>query len=84
MWTQHIRVRWWCPTPQQLHVLFILANDKSIQLVPKEKQRDTNSISYYYLYSANVPNHLLMYIIYLYIIIEKRRNILFSIEPYLV
>ena len=29
-------------------------------LVPKAKPRNTNNISYYYLYSANVPNHLLI------------------------
>ena len=29
-------------------------------LVPKAKPRNTNNISYYYVYSANVPNHLLI------------------------
>ena len=39
----------------------LLVNDPPSMLVPKTKQRDTNSIFYYYLYSVNVPNHLLIY-----------------------
>ena len=38
----------------------LLANDPPSMLVPKTKPRDTNSIFYYYLYSVNVPYHLLM------------------------
>ena len=41
-------------------VLILLVNDTQIMLVPKVKTRDTNSISYYYFYSSNVPNHLLI------------------------
>ena len=42
-------------------VLLLLVNDSSNLLVPKAKPRNTNIISYYYFYSANVPNHLLMH-----------------------
>ena len=42
-------------------VLLLLVNDFPNSLVPKAKSRDTNSIFYYYLYSVNVPNHLLIY-----------------------
>ena len=41
-------------------VLLLLVNDSPNVLVPKAKPRNTNNISYYYYYSANVPNHLLM------------------------
>ena len=41
--------------------LMLLVNDPPSMLVPKAKPRDTNSIFYYYLYSVNVPNHLLMF-----------------------
>ena len=41
-------------------VLLLLVNDSPNLLVPKAKPRNTNNISYYYFYSANVPNHLLM------------------------
>ena len=41
-------------------VLLLLVNDSPILLVPKAKPRNTNNISYYYFYSENVPNHLLM------------------------
>ena len=41
-------------------VLLLLVNDSSNLLVPKAKPRNPNNIYYYYLYSANVPNHLLM------------------------
>ena len=41
----------------------LLANDPPSMLVPKANQRDTNSIFYYYFYSVNVPNRLLMTII---------------------
>ena len=40
--------------------LMLLANDPPSMLVPKTKPRDTNSIFYYYLYSVNVLNHLLI------------------------
>ena len=40
-------------------VLLLLVNDSPNLLVPKAKVRDTNN-NYYYFYSANVPNHLLM------------------------
>ena len=42
-------------------VLLLLVNDSPNLLVPKAKSRNTNNISYYYLYSENVPNHLLIY-----------------------
>ena len=38
-------------------VLLLLVNDPS-DMLPIEKQRDANSISYYYLYSEDVSNHL--------------------------
>ena len=41
-------------------VLLLLVNDSPILLVPKAKPRNTNNISYYYFYSENMPNHLLM------------------------
>ena len=41
-------------------VLLQLVNDSSNLLVPKAKLRNTNNISYYYLYSSNLPIHLLM------------------------
>ena len=41
-------------------VLLLLVNDSPNLLVPKVKPRNTNSISNNYLYSANMPNHLLM------------------------
>ena len=43
-------------------VLLLLVNDTRIMLVPKAILRDTNSIFYYYIYSANIPNHLLLFI----------------------
>ena len=41
-------------------VLLLLVNDSPMLLVPKAKPRNTKNISYYYFYSAIVPNHLLM------------------------
>ena len=41
-------------------VLLLLVNDSPNLLVPKAMLRNTNNISYYYFYSANVPNHLLI------------------------
>ena len=41
-------------------VLLLLVNDSPNLLVPKAKLRNNNYNSYYYLYSANMPNHLLM------------------------
>ena len=41
-------------------VLLLLVNDSPILLIPKAKPRNTNNISYYYFYSENVPNHLLL------------------------
>ena len=41
-------------------VLLLLVNDSPNLLVPKAKPRNANNICYYYFYSANVPNHLLM------------------------
>ena len=38
----------------------LLANDPPSMLVPKAKPRDNNSIFYYYFYSVNLPNNLLM------------------------
>ena len=40
--------------------LLLLVNDSPNLLVPKAKPRDTNIISYYYFYSENLINHLLM------------------------
>ena len=40
--------------------LLLLVNDSPNLLVLKAKPRNTKNISYYYFYSANVPNHLLM------------------------
>ena len=40
-------------------VLLLLVNDSPNLLVPKAKPRNTNNISYYYSYSANMPNHLI-------------------------
>ena len=42
-------------------VLLLLVNDSPSLLVSKAKPRVTNNISYYYFYSANMPNHLLMH-----------------------
>ena len=42
-------------------VLLLLVNDSPDLLVPKAKSRNTNNISSYYFYSANMPNHLLMW-----------------------
>ena len=42
--------------------LMLLANDPPSMLVPKAKPRDNNSIFYYYFYSVNLPNHLLIVI----------------------
>ena len=44
-----------------LRVLLLLVNDSPNLLMPKAKPRNTNNISYYYFYSANMPNHLLIY-----------------------
>ena len=41
-------------------VILLLVNDSPNLLVPKAKPRNTYNISYYYFYSANMPNHLLM------------------------
>ena len=41
-------------------VLLLLVNDSPNLLVFKAKLRNTKNISYYYFYSANVPNHLLI------------------------
>ena len=41
-------------------VLLLLVNGPPNLLVPKEKPRDTNSISYFYFYSATEPYYLLM------------------------
>ena len=41
-------------------VLLLLVNDSPNLLVPKAKPRDNKNISYYYFYSANVLNHLIM------------------------
>lgn len=41
-------------------VLLLLVNDSFNLLVLKAKPRNANDISYYYLYSVNLPNHLLM------------------------
>ena len=41
-------------------VLLLLVNDPPNLLVSKTKKRDPNNISYYF-YSANVPNHFLMF-----------------------
>ena len=41
-------------------ILLLLVNDTRIMLVHKAKPGDTKSIFYYYFYSANVPNHLLI------------------------
>ena len=43
-------------------VLLLLVNDSPNLLVPKAKPRNTKNISYYYYYSTNMPNHLLMFI----------------------
>ena len=45
-----------------LGIITTLVNDPPNLLVPKAKPKDTNSISYYYFKSTNVPNHLLMII----------------------
>ena len=42
-------------------VLLLLVNDPLNLLVPKAKPRNTNNITYYYFYSVNVPNHLLIF-----------------------
>jgi len=42
-------------------VLFLLVNDSPNLLVLMAKPKNTNNSSYNYLYSKNVPNHLLMY-----------------------
>ena len=42
-------------------VLVLLLNESPKMLIPKVKPRNTNNISYYYFYSANMHNHLLMY-----------------------
>ena len=42
-------------------VLLLLVNDPHILLIPKAKPRDTYSISYFYFYSANIPNPLIMH-----------------------
>ena len=49
-------------------VLFLLVNDSPNLLLPKTKPRNTNNISYYYFYSANVPSHLLISIKNIYYI----------------
>ena len=42
-------------------VLLLLVNNSPNWLVLKAKPRNINNISYYYFYSANIPNHLLMH-----------------------
>ena len=60
-------------------VLLLLVNDSPNLLVPKAKPRNTNNIFYYYFYSANVPNHLLMTNNHpmLYVSIHSHKNIKF-------
>ena len=42
-------------------ILLPLVNDSPNLLVSKTKLRDSNSYSYYYFYSENIPNHLLIF-----------------------
>ena len=52
-------------------VLLLLVNDSPNLLVLKAKLSDTNNISYYYFYIANVPNHLLMLIIVCLVCVKR-------------